>query len=53
MLFSLVPPRLIVCADLSFTAFPEKFRERNAFSEMEKGRMQRQRDFNYSGKMVK
>lgn len=35
------PPQTIVCADVSFLSFTGNFRERKAFSEMEKRRMQR------------
>lgn len=35
------PPQTIVCADMSFLSFTGNFRERKAFSEMEKRRMQR------------
>lgn len=35
------PPQIIVCADVSFISFTGNFRERNAFGEVEKKRMQR------------
>lgn len=35
------PPQIIVGADVSFISFTGNFRESNAFSEMEKERMQR------------
>lgn len=40
------PLQTIVCADMSFLSFTGNFRERKAFSEMEKRRMQRY-VFNY------